>query len=257
MPPQATAVSRPGALDGSDGEGAGLSKIDQAVAIWGAIGVVFWIVYAIGNGEILAFAIYYPLWLGIVGTIVWRRREALARRLQSWSAPPWVRFVVLGFGAVLAEEIFAALANHLPEGFSLPVLLLRIVQFWALNIFAFFGFVVGWWLLTRYVEFSRREVFYLAGIWGLYAEKIIYTLVPMPAFFFFKAGPTILTYGLIIVPALLSQPMTEGRRRVHRLLKYPGAYLCLLLLSLPAILVLFFLRETWPGAFPPPSMVPR
>ena len=69
------------------------------------------------------------------------------------------RFIVLGYAAELTEEVLAGIANHLPEGFSPPLLLVRILQFPALNLFAFFGFIVGWYLLTRCINFSRRELF--------------------------------------------------------------------------------------------------
>jgi len=137
---------------------------------------------------------------------------------------------------------------------SLGLYLVRIGQFWALNLCTFFGFVVGWLLLTRLLRFSRRELFYLAGGWGLFAEKILFELPGEKLYFLLNAPPMILTYGLIITPALLSQPPT-GRWRLHPMLSYPLAYMVLYAVSVPGIVVLMLLRGRYPGLFPPTSMV--
>ena len=233
-----------------------MTRLDRIMVAWAAIGTVFWVAFAIGTRQVIPFAIYYPLWLGVAGVVGWRRRAALAARIRAMRLTGAARFIVLGYAAVLSEEVLAGLANHLPEGFSPVLLPVRVLQFQALNLFAFFGFVVGWYLLTRYVVFTRREVFYLAGVWGLYAEKIIFALPTQPAFVFLTAGPTILTYALIIAPALIGQDMGRARIRLHPLLRYPLAYLVLQVLSLPAVLAVLGLRAQLPWLFPPPGMVP-
>jgi len=92
----------------------------------------------------------YPfLWLGLVGLPVWRWRWPLARRLQGWRLPGFLKFMLLGYMMVLLEEVFAALVNHLAEGFSWPLFLQRIGQFWAFNLLGFTGYFVGWYLLAR------------------------------------------------------------------------------------------------------------
>jgi hypothetical protein len=229
---------------------------DACLVVWAIVSVVFWCWYSFATGTINPFAIYYPVWLGVVGTLVWRHRRRIERRLREWAAPPLAKFLVLGFGAVLTEEIIAALANHVPEGFSPVVFAVRVVQFWDLNIFTFFGFIVGWYGLTTCLAFTKREVFYLAGIWGLFAEKVIFAILSNPAFFVFDFSPDILTYGLIISPALLSQEPRTGRRRLHPIVKYPLTYAVIFLCSVPAIGVLQLLRQSFSGLFPPASMVP-
>jgi hypothetical protein len=232
-----------------------LRWIDRVMVVASLIGTLFWAVFSVVSGKLYPLAVYYPLWLGVVGTLVWRSRAGLSARLRGWPAPAWRRFLLLGFGAVLAEEVIAALANHLTEPVSPLLYLVRIGQFWALNLFTFFGFVIGWFLLIRYLCFSRREVFWLAGCWGLFAEKIIFALPAQPLFFLFTAPPTILTYGLIITPALLSQA-PGGGRRLHAAIRYPLAYAVLFVFSVPAILALATLRARFPLLFPPASMVP-
>lgn len=231
-------------------------KIDLGLVVWTVVSVVFWGWYSAVTGTLHPYLVYFPLWIGIFGVLVWRRRERLAVSLQAWDAPSVVKFLVLGFGAVLTEEVLAALATHLPQGFSPLVFVARIVQFQALNLFTFFGFVVGWWGLNRYFAFSRREVFYLAGAWGLYAEKVVFVIPSNPLYFLFSFAPLVLTYGLIITPALLSQRDRPRRRQLHPVLRYPLAYAVIFALSLPAILLLRLVRAALPLAFPPESLVP-
>ncbi len=233
-----------------------MTRLDRIMVAWAAIGTVFWVAFAIGTAQVIPFAIYYPLWLGVAGVLGWRHRAALAARIRAMRLTGAPRFILLGYAAVLTEEVLAGLANHLPEGFSPLLLPVRVLQFQALNLFAFFGFVVGWYLLTRYLVFTRREVFYLAGVWGLYAEKIIFALPTQPAFVLLTAGPTILTYALIIAPALMGQDMGQARWRLHPLLRYSLPYIVLQLASLPAVLAVLALRAQMPWLFPPPGMVP-
>jgi len=230
--------------------------IDKVLVIWCAVSVAFWVFYALVSGKLVPFIIYYPLWLGVVGTLIWRHRVAVRARLTRWRAPDAVKFLLLAFGAVLSEEVIATLANHVPEGFSPGLFALRIGQFWALNVFTFFGFSVGWLILTRVLDFTDREVFYLGGLFGLYAEKVIFALPASPAFFLFDFCPTMFTYGLIITPALLSRSNRPAGRRLHAALKYPLTYLVIFACSIPAVLLLVALRERFPAMFPPVSMVP-
>ncbi len=231
-------------------------RLDFLLAIWFCVSMVFWLVYWAISKTLLPFVIYYPLWVALVGSLVWRNRAGMRSAFRSWRIGEASRFFVLGLAAVLSEEIIAALANHLIEGFSPLIFTVRIVQFWMLNIFTFFGFIVGWYVLLRFLVFSDREVFYLAGCWGLYAEKILFAIPVNPLFFVFDCVPTILTYGLIITPALLGLKPRPSRRRLHPLLRYPLAYLVIFVLSVPGILALGLLRTNFPSLFPPPSLVP-
>jgi hypothetical protein len=230
--------------------------IDVCLVIWCAISVLFWFAYSFATRTYFAFVVYYPIWVGIFGALMWRDRVQIAKHLLSWRVQPSIRFVVLGYGTVLLEEIFAALANHLSEGFSPLVYLARIGQFWALNIFAFAGFITGWLILTKFLEYSPREIFYLSGLWGLYAEKIIFAIPVNPAFFLFSAVPTMFTYGLIITPAMLSQKRIADLGRWPPFLKYPLTYLVIFLCSVVPVLILSILRNHWPSLFPPVNLVP-
>jgi hypothetical protein len=233
-----------------------VTKIEPLMALAFGVSMLFWFVYSALSKTLLPFDVYYPLWVGLIGSLVWWNRERIRRAFRNWRMGEAKKFLVLGFGAVLAEEVFAALANHLTEGFSPLVFLVRIGQFWMLNIFTFSGFILGWYIALRLVAFSDREVFYLAGCWGLYAEKILFTIPFNPLFFVFDCVPTILTYGLIITPAVLGRMPACNRKRLHPALKYPMTYALIFALSIPGILVLNLLREHFALLFPPASLVP-
>jgi len=158
---------------------------------------------------------------------------------------------------VLAEEILAALVNHLTEGFSLGLYIERIGQFWALNIFTFTGLIVGWYILQRWIGYSRTAMFYLVGCFGLYSEHTITVLQTNPLAFFFFAPLIIFTYGLILTPAMLSMPANDRPRGcLSALLRYPLAFVLPLLCSLPPLGVLTVLRDHFPDVFPPRKFIP-
>jgi hypothetical protein len=234
----------------------GVRRTELLMALAFGVSMLFWFAYSAVSKTLLPFDVYYPLWVGVVGSFAWWNRERIRRALRNWRVGETKKFFMLGFGAVLAEEILAALANHLTEGFSPLVFLARIGQFWMLNIFTFSGFILGWYIVLRVFAFSGREVFYIAGGWGLYAEKILFAIPSNPLFFIFTCVPTILTYGLIIMPAVLGRMPTCKGRRLHPVLKYPMTYLLIFVLSIPGILVLNLLREQFALLFPPQSLVP-
>jgi hypothetical protein len=222
--------------------------------VWLIVALIFWGWYL----AVVAFVpqfLYSYLWLGLVGLPVWRWRRTLARLLQSWRFPGFLRFMALGYLMVLIEEIFAALVNHLSEGFSWPLFLQRIGQFWALNLFTFTGFFVGWYLLARFIGYSRVETFFLGGCFGLYSERVIFLLPGQPLQFILFAPLIIFTYGLILTPAMLS--LNNLRKPLLLwLLRYPLAFLIPFLCSLPPVVLLQSLRASFPDWFPPRKFVP-
>ncbi|HEY7093135.1 MAG TPA: hypothetical protein VH393_08155 [Ktedonobacterales bacterium] len=223
--------------------------------VWLIVALIFWVWYLVA----IAFVpqVLYPfLWLGLVGLPVWLWRRPLAMRLRAWRFPGFLKFMVLGYLMVLIEEVFAALVNHLTEGFSWPLFLQRIGQFWALNLFTFTGLFVGWYLLARFIGYSRVEMFFLGGCFGLYSERIIFLLPQGQLLQFILSAPLIIfTYGLILTPAMLS--LGELRKpRLIWLLRYPFSFLIPFLCSLPPVLLLQSLRESFPDWFPPRKFIP-
>jgi hypothetical protein len=215
---------------------------------------VFWAWY-LAFHEFAYQTLYFYVWLIVFGLPVWFYRRKIRDFLLHLKMKGRAKFLLLGYGMVLLEEIFAALFNHLSEGFHVFLYIQRVGQFWALNIMAFTGFVVGWWVLTSRLKYSDSEVFYLAGIFGLYSERVYAHLATNVLAVLLLAPLVIFTYGLIITPALLSieQP---GKRYVHPVLKFPLSLAAIFILSIPPVLLLSILRTHYPWAFPPPEFVP-
>jgi hypothetical protein len=227
----------------------------RVAVVWLIAALIFWAWY-LAAIQFIPQLLYPYLWLGLVGLPVWFWRRPLARLVQTWRFPGFLKFMVLGYLMVLIEEIFAALVNHLTEGFSWPLFLERIGQFWALNLFTFTGFFVGWYVLARYIGYSRVEMFFLGGCFGLYSERVIF-LLPSGQFlqFVLFAPLMIFTYGLILTPAALS--LGDPRRpRLIRLLRYTLAFLVPFLCSLPPLGALLAVREKFPAWFPPRKFIP-
>ena len=72
---------------------------------------------------------------------------------------------------VLFEEIYAAFANHLNEGFSLPVFGVRVLQFWAFNIIAFSGLILAFYILFSRIRYSFKEMFFLSGFFRSFFRR--------------------------------------------------------------------------------------
>ena len=235
-----------------------LSRLTRALirvaVVWLVVALIFWAWYLVAIVFTPQF-LYPYLWLGLVGLPIWLWRRPLEQRLQAWRFPGFLNFMALGYLMVLIEEIFAALVNHLSEGFFWPLFLQRIGQFWALNLFAFTGFFVGWYLLARFIGYSRVEMFFLGGCFGLFSERVIFVLPAQPLQFVLFAPLIIFTYGLILTPATLS--LGEPRKpRLIWLLRYPLAFLVPFLCSIPPLGALLVLRDNFPDAFPPRKFVP-
>lgn len=232
----------------------GGTNLNRGMVAWLLACLVFWTWYLLFH-EFAYQTLYFYVWLILFGIPVWFYRGKIRSWLSQWKIKGRGKFLLLGYGTVFLEEIFAALFNHLSEGFYFPLYLQRIGQFWALNAFAFTGFVVGWWLLTSKLKYSDSEVFYLAGIFGLYSERVYSHLASNVLAVLLFAPLVIFTYGLIIAPALLSVEH-PGKRYIHPAIKYPLSLGVIYLLSIPPVLLLSLLRTHFPWAFPPPEFVP-
>ena len=133
-------------------------NINRGMLTWLLGCLVFWAWY-LSFREFAYQTLYFYVWLIVFGLPLWLCRQKIRRLLQDWKLKGRPKFLLLGYGTVLLEEIFAALFNHLSEGFGFLLYLQRIGQFWALNVFAFTGFVVGWWALVSRLKYSDAEVF--------------------------------------------------------------------------------------------------
>lgn len=156
---------------------------------------------------------------------------------------------------VLFEEIFAAFFNHLTDGFSMSLLMQRIFQFWAFNILAFTGFVIDWYFLITRFRYSDSEVFFLAGVFGLFSEGAISAVFSEPLAVLMFAPLIIYVYGLILTPAMLSI-QDRGVKDVRRLFKYALTIPVIYFFSIVPFIVLSSLRTNFPTMFPPENFIP-
>ena len=219
---------------------------------WLAVALIVW-AWALLAGQ--PPQLLYPfLWLGLVGLPVWRWRRRIERAAQGWRAPGLVKFMALGYLMVLTEEVFSALVANLSEGFSWPLFLIRVGQFWAFNLLAFTGLFVGWYFLVRKVGYSRGEIFFLTGFYGLISERVLIALPGQPLQTLLFMPLTIFTYGLIITPAMLSAP--ERAPRWPWLARYPLGVALPYLCAIPPVVALAALRAAHPDFFPPHRFIP-
>jgi hypothetical protein len=263
MPPDQTARTSEFAAESSGDEAQQPSmrpsRLTRALirisVAWLIVALIFWGWYLSAIAFVPQF-LYPFLWLGLVGLPIWFWRRQLAVRLRAWRFAGFLKFMILGYLMVLIEEVFAALVNHLSEGFSWPLFVERVGQFWALNLFTFTGLFVGWYLLARFIGYSRVEMFFLGGCFGLYSERIIFLLPEGQLVQFILFAPLIIfTYGLILTPAMLSL----GELRKPRLiwpLRYPFSFLIPFLCSIPPVVLLQTLRASFPDWFPPRKFIP-
>src|SRR5262245_21501614 len=226
-----------------------------ASVAWLALALIFWAWY-LASQPFDPLPLYAYLWLGVAGVPLWLVRWRLEQALSRWQFPRFPKFMLLGYIMVLAEELLAALVNNLAEGFSPWLYVERIGQFWALNLLAFTGVIVGWYILLHRIGYSRTEMFYLVGCFGLLSERTIAVLPSNPLAFVLFAPLIIFTYGLILAPAMLSVPASVAPRGcLSALWRYPLAFVVPFLCSLPPVALLNLLREHFPNWFPPRELV--
>jgi hypothetical protein len=216
---------------------------------WLAISLLFWAWY-LATQEFIWQFLYAYLWILPGGLIAWRYQEPITRRLIAWQRPRWQKFLLCGYFMVLWEEVYAATLNHFSEGVNLALWIIRIQQFWLFNLFAFTGFFAAWYGLLRRYGYTPRERFFMAGGWGLYAERVIVTLPVNPVAALLMAPLMIFTYGLIITPAMWSQDQ-PGTRPLARWKRWGLAFAVPFVCSLPPMIIMFALHSQFPWLFPP------
>jgi hypothetical protein len=198
-------------------------------------------------------ALYYVLWLGGVGTYVWRNRDRLEARLTKWNIGSFKKFLLLGLLMILIEETFAGFSTHLATAHSVSDIYIGILQFWAFNFLTLPGFIIGWYLLLCRFTYSRKEVLVLVGILGLFAEKTYIFIFAVPIMGILLILPTMFTYALIIAPSILS--FRGGGRTLPTYLRYMLGVIVPIIVSIPLVLILMYLKLHYPGAFPPAGFV--
>ena len=198
--------------------------------------------------------LYYPLWIGGFGWVFIRYRDVAVAKWRRARISPFFGFMLLGYAAVLLEETIVGLLHNMTEGFSVEGSLIRIGQFWAFNIPAFTGFLVGWYVVLLRYRYEAQEIFWLAGLWSLYSERTLALAVSSSVGVLLLVLPNVITYNLILAPALVSLDCSTAQetKRWKRLAAMPVA--CFVASLVPGA-VLYGLRHYFPFLFPPCSYI--
>lgn len=229
------------------------NSFEKFVIFWLIISIIFWNIN-IEFMKIKPAFLYLDIFLVFFGLIVLIFKTQIKSKIDKIQLKPFYKFMLIGYSMVLFEEIIAALVNTIPEGFSFGLWMIRILQFWAFNILAFTGFLLGWYFLFKRYNFSRKYAFFLAGCYGLYSEKVYLMVTTDPFTFIFYSIPVVYIYGLIIYPSLLSLEENNERKKVHWY-THILVYVVIILCSLIPGLILTTLRANFPYLFPPYSMI--
>lgn len=210
-----------------------------------ALGALLW-----GTTQGLA-----PLYYGtmcVLGYLAYRgdRGPRLQAWLQSLPGPALLRAVLLGYAAVVAEETLVGTSYALNEGFTLANWTKLVSQFIAFNLLAFTGAILGLALGVRLMPGLSRWHLLIAGGWGIFAERSYLLFFGNPIAGALIAGPNIAVYSIILAPLVLSMPGHDAPGTGRRPWAPLVTWALMFLFSVPAIVLLMYLRGTYPQAFP-------
>lgn len=223
--------------------------------VWLLIGFIFWTFYIyILKVEFSYGFLYYYFIVILVGIPIWIYRKNIKNKLLNWKLNSLSKFLLLGYGFVLFEEIFAALSQHLDEGFNFAILLQRIGQHWILNIVIFSAFYFGWYYLLKRFKYSYKEVFFVAGLVGLFYEPVLAEGLSNLPYLFLMAPVMIFVYGLMITFPMLSLQL-NGKKEINPFLKYVLSLVIILLFTIIPFLIIHFLLKAYvPWTIPPRAL---
>ncbi len=195
--------------------------------------------------------IYHTIMVLLVLPFVVRNHAAISARLQQIPLPPLVRFILLGYLGVLAEEALVGTIAGLAQGGGIGHVARKIQQFQLFNLFAFTGLIIGLALLRRLLVTGRWDLWVIAGCWGLFAESVYVFVFQFPLAGLGLVLPTMCLYAVIMAPAWLSiAPAERGVRQLPLYLRAPLAWAVMFALSVPPILALQTWRDARPDLFP-------
>ena len=228
-----------------------ISKIDKVSLIGVILSLIYWIWYNFVSPTPQIF--YYVLWIVGFGSFFYIYRSRIKLFVKRIKLPFFYKFMIVGLLIILLEEIFASLFNHLSEGFNFSLYLIRILQFWLLNIIIFSVWFIVWYqLLSRY-RYSEREVFWIAGITGLFMEGIIYRIFTEPVYFLLMLLPMVFVYGIIIlIPFWSVIDMNKSKKYVKkRVVLYIVSIIIILIFAYLTGIILDLIKQKYSFLFPP------
>ena len=178
---------------------------------------------------------YYIVWLTVCAVIV-KKQDELSVLLRKSPFGEFATFVGLGLLMIVIEETFAGIAVNMFGVPTFTALLASIPQFYANNLLLLPGFIIAWYILLKRYSYSRKEVLFLVGLFGLFAEKIYLHVLTLPILGIPLILPTMFTYMGIIFPSLLSL-QKGGGIKLPIFPRYVIGFLFPILVSLPFLLV--------------------
>ena len=199
------------------------------------LSALFCTVAFLGGEPSSARGLYYIIWLSL-SYYLFKKREYISVYLRRSPFSGFVTFVGLGIIMILVEETFAALAVNLLRVSSFFELLASIPQFYANNLLLLPGFIVAWYFLASRIAYTRKEIFILVGLFGLFSEKIYMHVLTIPILGIPLIPITMLAYMGIILPSLLSLRET-GTREVPSYVRYFIGILFPIMMSVPFFLI--------------------
>jgi len=213
--------------------------------VWAAVPSIVALAAVVWGTTFRYSPLYYAVMIAIGVALL---RPGLGERLQRWPVPVWLRYGLLAYGAVVVEESLVGSLFALAEGADVGEWPIRMGQFILFNVIAFSGAI--WGLGFAYGRWPglRRWHFWLAGIWGLFAERTLFLIVQNPIAGLILVAPNMVVYAIILAPAMLSLP--ERAATPVRLWSLPAAWGIMLVLSIGPALGLTALRAAYPSAFP-------
>ena len=214
-------------------------------ALWASVPSILALAIVVWGSPFRFSPLYYAAMITFGFAIL---RPGLSHRLQGLPGPVWVRYILLGYVAVVFEEALVGTLFSLAEGAGLPLWLTRMGQFIAFNLFAFSGAIWGLGLVYGRWPGLRHWHFWLAGLWGLFAEKTLVLLVQNPIAGLILVAPNMVVYAMILAPAMLSLPPKPALS--VRIWSLPLAWGMMFVLSLAPVLGLMALRGHYPEYFP-------
>lgn len=200
---------------------------------------------------------YYIIMVAGVGQTITKYQHRLSQYLQNIQLSSFLRFMLLGYAAVVFEEIIVGTIYTLQEGFGFLILFERILQFVSFNLLAFTGFLLGAYCMSRQIVFRPIDIFIISGGWGLFSERIIFLIPTFPIAGIPLILPTMAVYSIILSPAFLSLKPTEiGKKLYPFWKKFILTLLLMFVFSLVPVGILVQLRTNYPLYFPSCEYIP-
>ncbi|MCB9811143.1 hypothetical protein H6784_03310 [Candidatus Nomurabacteria bacterium] len=189
----------------------------------------------LGGEPASARGFYYLIWLYLFALFT-RKQSFFENLVNQIPFSDATKFIGLGILMIVIEETIASLAVNILS-YPSPLELFNItLQFYANNLLLLPGFIIAWYFLLKKINYTKREVFILVGIFGLFAEKTILHVILIFPFGLALVLPTMFTYMGIIAPSLLSLKQV-GTKELSKTLRYALGLLLPILCSVPFLII--------------------